>query len=384
MTTRSDLYAFLQKMEQPKGWVVHIHLSALEKILDAPRMRDVTKMLQPFETARAYRLFYNNAEAFLYVPATCRDDRDAFILKLQFRTGLHFSKEAAFYTIYDLQTQSEKLKKLLNTELPTAPSAHVTETATVLQEATQKPLTPAVLAQIEKALTSMDLSNIIRRQPVCALVGKAPPLTLFEEVYVAINELIKTLYPNTDVSTCPWLLQHLTETLDKRVLENIGHHDGGAYYKNFSINLSVKSLTSDAFLAFDNSLDSTYKETIWLEIRQSDMWTNLPLFLKARDMIRAKRYRLCLDEATFDSLALIDREKLGVDMIKVVWDEALLTQQPSASMLHNINPERLILCRTDDTAAIEFGQKLHVMMFQGYAIQKLLYKSPKTRLINRV
>lgn len=397
ISTREEFVSFLEKtqMTSAKWWILHIRMRQLEKVLESGRLLDVAQMLRTFEKGKLGRLFEIGGDIFIYFPQTREDDMLALIVKIKFLSGPRLKDKFAFYTIYQLQTQMDDLLDLLKPQeekkeveastLQTTPSSTVT--TPIFQEPPSfMPFRPILLAQLEKTLLQADLSNIIRNQPVCAIVGKSPPLELFKEVYVAITDLIKTLCPNVDVRRSPHLFNRLMETLDKRVLENVAHHDGGAYRKNFSLNLSVKSLSTEDFLRFDESLTASNKETILLEIKQSDICTNLASFLSVREKIQRKGYRFCMDLVTFDSLALVQREKLGLDMIKIIWSADILNKpllDLSKKAIQKTNPERLILCHVDDKRAIDFAQNLGISIFQGYYIQKLLYKTPKAVRINR-
>lgn len=99
----------------------------------------------------------------------------------------------------------------------------------------RRELTPAMLAKVQKALSMTDFSSLIRRQSVCAVIGKSPPQMLFDEVFVSIADLRDMLLPDVDLTANPWLFQHLTETLDKRVLVSISRHDDGSLTSNFRL-----------------------------------------------------------------------------------------------------------------------------------------------------
>ena len=128
----------------------------------------------------------------------------------------------------------------------------------------RRELTPAMLAKVQKALSMTDFSSLIRRQSVCAVIGKSPPQMLFDEVFVSIADLRDMLLPDVDLTANPWLFQHLTETLDKRVLVSISRHDDGSLTSNFSINLNVSTILSDEFLEFDENINASMRSSIVL------------------------------------------------------------------------------------------------------------------------
>ena len=220
----------------------------------------------------------------------------------------------------------------------------------------------------------------MRRQAVCALVGHAQPVELFEEIYVALADLKKALCPTVDIYQSPWLLDRLLETLDKRVLENMLHHDAGAFRKNFSLNIAVKTILSPDFQTFNESIDPLCRKSILLEVKQHDIFSNLSAFLAARSFIAEQGYRLCVDMVSADSLSLVNREKLGADFIKLVWNEELLNMKENTAFVNAVksnDAKHIILCHVDDKRAIEWAQSLGLSLFQGYYVQKLLYQTPK-------
>lgn len=385
----SDLTAFLEKMKLSglKGWILYVPLTRLRQVLEAQRIQELVQMLTVFETEKLCRLFYENEDAFIYFGPAREDDMQALVLKMNFRCGFEPVSSDAGFQIFNLEEQGTTVVGLLRQQKAATPTL-TSPLTPIFQQATQSmPFTPTLLAQLEKALLHADLSNIIRHQPVCAIVGKSPPMELFEEVYVAISDLKKAVCPNVDVFQAPWLFNRLMGTLDKRVLENVIHHDGGAFTKNFSLNLTVKTILGPDFQKFDDSIDPSHKQTILFELKQSDVLADIPAYLTACQLAHGKGYRVCLDMVTFDSLPFIQREKLGLDMIKIVWSSSVL-QTPVSDELRAavkaVDPMRIILCHVDDKNAIEYAGQLGISFFQGYYIQKLLYKTPKAVKANRI
>lgn len=385
----SDLKILLEKMKSSKikGWILYVPLRKLQNVLDSSRFQDLTHMMVVFGTEKLCRLFYENDDAFIYFGQTREDDMHALVLKMNFRCGFNPSSQEAGLKVFNLEKNFSLVMELLLKQKKADASVLSSSLTPVFQKSSQlMPFTPTLLSQLEKALLHADLSNIIRHQPICTIVGKSPPLELFEEVYVAILDLKKAVCPNVDIYQSPWLFSRLMETLDKRVLENALHHDGGAFTKNFSLNLSVKTILENNFLKFDESIEPSCKQTILLELKQNEIFADIPAYLKAAQFAHGRGYRICMDMVTFDSLPFIQREKLGLDMIKVMWSPTVL-QRPITQELYNavkaVDPMRIILCRVDDKTAVEFAQPLGISFFQGYYVQKLLYKTPRAVKANR-
>ena len=251
-----------------------------------------------------------------------------------------------------------------------------------------KPLTPAMLAKVEKALSSADFANMIRRQSICAIVGKAAPQVLFDEVFVSIPDLRETLLPEVDFSASPWLFQHMTETLDRRVLSNINKHDDGSLNSDFSINLNVSTVLSSDFLTFDDNINASMRSSIVVEMQMVDIFSDLAAYLLARDFAHDRGYRICIDGLSWETLPYIDRIGLGADLVKLFWmpelAEAIGSDDEIKSHIKRIGTGRVILCRVDDELAVEVGQSAGITLFQGRHVQRMLMSDPRRKRVGSV
>ncbi len=249
----------------------------------------------------------------------------------------------------------------------------------------QKHLTPEILSRITKALAGTDFANMIRRQSVCVILDDIQPQPMFEEVFVAIADLGETLLPDVSLTATPWLFQDLTETLDKRVLSSVSRHDDGTLTHDFSLNLNVSTILSEDFRNFDYNIRSGMKSSIVLELQPIDIFSDLTSYLLARDYAQNLGYKICIDGVTDKSLRFIDRERLGADLLKLVWTPELpaaIEEDPLLqSRLRNMGANRAILCRVDDEHALKFGKAYDVCLFQGRYVQNLLANDLRRRRV---
>jgi len=239
------------------------------------------------------------------------------------------------------------------------------------------PLTPQVLSKIEDGLVRADLANMMRRQAICAIVGKAPPQPVYNELFISIADLRETILPNVNLASSPWLFQQLTEVLDKRVLSLLNKHDDRTVAGDISVNLNVQTLLAPEFLTFDDNLKASMRGTIVLELQKVDVFADLGAFLFARDFAHDRGYRICIDGVNMESLPFIDRERLGIDLVKIVWDPAMASGQlPNGdsleSYMRRCGPSRAILCRCDEQDAIDWGQTVGVTLYQGRHVEAML------------
>lgn len=237
-------------------------------------------------------------------------------------------------------------------------------------------LTPEMLAKVQKIISVADFSSFIRRQAVCAIIGKSMPQRVFEEVFVSIPDMRDALLPDVDLISNPWLFMALTETLDKRVLEIISHHDDGALTGNFSVNINVSTILSDDFLRFDDSINGAMRQTIVLELQLPDIFSDIRSFILAKTFAKARGYKICIDGITVDRLKYLNRKGLDCDLMKIIWNPAFVDiigeDEHFMDYMNKAERAKIILCRVEDAAAVEAGNSLGINLYQGRYVQRLL------------
>jgi len=210
------------------------------------------------------------------------------------------------------------------------------------------------------------------------LVPGAKKRGLIDNKTCSIDELRSAIMPGYDIASDRWLFQHLTQTLDLRMLQLLMKNDDRVIASGFSVNLNVATLLSDRFLAFDANLRSATRGTVIFELQTIDIFSDLGAYLFARDFVKERGYRVCLDGVTDLTLPFIDRERLGLDLIKVVWNPDMLGSGREAKrdefrkLIASFGRARTILCRCDSEEAVATGQSLGISLFQGRYIDRLL------------
>lgn len=245
------------------------------------------------------------------------------------------------------------------------------------QASTGKPLEPVSLARLEATLGGADLSSMIRRQPVCVLLPGAPPQIVFREVHVAIGDIAKRLLPGVDLSADTWLFQHLAATLDERLLTILLNQGRNDVRDAISVNLRLSTLLSEHFLRFDNEFRRRHDIQLVIELQLVDIYSELGGFVFIRDFLRERGYRICVDGLHHLHLPLINRKRLGVDMVKLVWSPDMLDENGKRSeelkdAVQQTGKDRLVLCRCDAAEAIAWGQSMGIRLFQGHYIDSKL------------
>ncbi|MBF0562872.1 MAG: hypothetical protein HQL37_12830 [Alphaproteobacteria bacterium] len=373
---------------------VHIHLSELEPRNRQPkRIQSAVVGFRDLLRQPHSQLFeLGNLDLIVIFKDEFADAVESAIIKLQFVFAADALMEnriedetSGFATFYDLQTEYElflQLAQRLAAEENVRQTAVVVakeETSTALARNQHRdPLSPGLLIQMENALAQADLSNLMRRQSICAIVGKSPPQPVFTELFVSINELRDTMMPKVDLASDRWLFHHLTDTLDRRVLSMLYKNDDKTLDSDFSINLNASSMVGQGFLKFDDNIKTGARSSIVLEIQVTTILADPNAYCFARDFARESGYRVCVDGVTLSSLPYVNRGRLGADLIKLFWHPSMShlaladTGQFFRTLLKRNGLKRIILSRCESPDAIETGRILGITLFQGHHIDEIL------------
>ncbi|HEY1506163.1 MAG TPA: hypothetical protein VGF92_17790 [Stellaceae bacterium] len=246
------------------------------------------------------------------------------------------------------------------------------------QRDVREPMDPTALAELVKIIERADLTNVIRRQAICAIVANEAPKPVYREVYVSIPDLRNSVMPKRDIASDRWLFQYLTQTLDRRVLTMLRRGDDSALAHSYSVNLNISTLLSPEFQAFDQSLRSGTRGSIIIEVEKVDIFNDIGAYIFARDYVHERGYRICLDGVTALTLPYIDRERLGIDLIKVFWSPDIgdpARPERAAEVkaaIERAGKSRVIIARCDNADAVRFGHESGVHLFQGRHIDRML------------
>lgn len=238
-------------------------------------------------------------------------------------------------------------------------------------------LDPFSLAKVDDSLKRTRVADLVRRQPAVIIGGDGTERILFQEHFISITDLARRLAPGFSLTSNHWLFQHLTQTIDKRILATLARDDFDGRREHMSINLNISTLRSREFQRFDAAVDKQAGKIV-VELQQIDVFSDLPLYAEARDWLRGRGYRVLLDGLNPLSLRLFDPGKLDADFVKVAWgeefeDAALDTNNtPVEKRIKGVGAERFILARTDSEDALTWALSLGIRRFQGYFIDKLV------------
>ena len=382
------LMELLSIIRDPAGWqAVHFHLgNLLEQYKSEYQFKIainlIHDLLKGFEGG-----IYQLVDGSLIV--VCGEVDKTLLGKLVFQMRylymddpLSYTEDGGenhhFATVYDLRTQWQEFMDICTRRMALLVRKTSAPTRSDSASTVQKTFAANSLANVERDLERTDIQKALRRQPVCAVMPDMKMRRVFDELYLHIAHLRQTLRLDVDLLSNRWLFKYMTGLLDLRMLELIRQNIGRYVESPISLNLNVETLVSKRFYEFDAAIKPSAKVGIVIEIPVVDVFTDTAAFHLATREAQRLGYRVCLDGVSTDNFVMLDRKKLGVDLIKVQWNadvEADLNSKENQEMIAAVSAfgsNRVILCRCDNKQAVQYGQALGISLFQGRYIDGIL------------
>ncbi|MBM3570579.1 MAG: EAL domain-containing protein [Alphaproteobacteria bacterium] len=301
-----------------------------------------------------------------------------------------------FCTWYDLETQYDSFRSLAknlfaeNEERRAAAASNVVppsqggergKPVPIAKE--PEPMAGPHLGRLHDIVKGLDVTPLVRKQPICAVIGNADPVAVFHEVYVSIPDLQRTVMPQVNIASDRWIFQYLTSMLDRRMLQLLPTMEA-TLSQPCSVNLHVATLLSQEFLEFETRVKQSSRKQIIFELQAIDALSDMASFLFACDFARDRGYRLLIDGLNFLSFPQVKRRNLGVDLIKMAFTPEMLdTTNPKRKEriiagVQRAGLDRVIMTRVDNEAALEYGASVGISLYQGRLIEQKYNEARKT------
>lgn len=278
--------------------------------------------------------------------------------------SMHGSK---FVTLYHLNRDFQTVMQIAK-EREEEFQRQTTQTESAPKDIT---LAPEHLDAILRNIQNFNILKIIRRQEAIQITRSGNYVSLFLEYFTSMADLKKAIAPDVDVLSNRWLFQHLSETLDKRMLgisKELFQHTP----KDISLNLNISTIFSPAFDAFLEELPQDKKVVI--EVQLMDITQNTKNYLIAKDLLHDAGHKILIDGLHPISFEFLDISLFDPDLMKLNWSAALTEEETAekfAETIKNIDPEKIVLMRCENEDAIKWGLSNGVSRFQGYFIDAL-------------
>lgn len=237
------------------------------------------------------------------------------------------------------------------------------------------PMGPMQLDQLERNLINMEIFQIMENQTAYVIAGNSRPQPIFVEHYISAVKVKEKLLPNYDIYADKWLFHRLTRTFDSKILQALPEISS-IKGQVVSININVETIFTGKFDAFITKFKQQNTQPLILEMRLFDVISDIRKYYEAREKLTQMGCRVCLDAMDIESLAILDRELLAVDFLKISWKQhygQLIGGPVEKKIIDAISAQgsmRIILCHCDTEEALEFGKTVGVHMYQGFLIDR--------------
>ena len=217
-------------------------------------------------------------------------------------------------------------------------------------------LDPSLLTRLEESLTQADIGQFLRTRPVIDIAQAAPSLA-WEERAVCVADMAACLCPGRHLTEGTWLFRRLARSIERRMLALMTGPREQATSRPFSIGLSVVSILSAAFLAFDAALPAAQRGKVVLRLEEADVLADTMSFSFARNYALTRGYKLLM-AAT--GLTLLDHRAAAVD-----YTEVKLTADLQANPHRLPDRAHLVLSGIDDPSQNGLGQSARLRLDKG-------------------
>lgn len=242
--------------------------------------------------------------------------------------------------------------------------------------APDQPLDPTTLATLGRKLQDIRISDLIRQQTALEIHGSGSATPLFRETYVAIGALLARLAPHVGALPNSWLFRHLTESLDRRMMESVAEGGLAAGDVPLSINLNVSTIASKAFQRFHLSHVQGDRSML-VEIQLVDVLADTEAYRDARDRLRAQGYKVLIDGLNPLTPRFLNIGAIDADFFKIWWSPDALGRlerertQAVTRLVEAAGRDKVLLARTDSEQAVRWALGLGIHRFQGYFIDRI-------------
>ncbi len=231
------------------------------------------------------------------------------------------------------------------------------------------------LDSIINKLSLVGVEEFVRKQNAIKVGANTKDMeVVFQEFFTSMKELSNSLSPDIDILSDGWLFQHLTQTLDKRMLNAFTNVKDFVKPPQLNLNLNVSSVFSKEFVAFAKKFLISGQK-IAVEFQLMDVFYNLNLFYEARELLWKGGHKVLLDAVDMATLDFLDISKLKTDYVKLIWNPNVISDKYNKSveeMIERIGAERVILIRCETEKSLKWGLKRGISVFQGYYIDTMI------------
>lgn len=390
---RQLLAAVERTARHPRGWVALVlHLSALYPPAPRPHHLRIARVLMHDVAQRqdGQSFTLRNGDVVLL----CRDESlmspvravsgavpaASPLAALPATLGRLFRREAAdaagLVSVWPLAHEAERLLGYAASRLASSDAAPADDAAAPVAE---------VVNTVDALLAYARPADLIQRQAGVLLVpGTAQQIRpIYQELSFSLDLLEARIDAPGQIGRDPFLLQHLANRLDARMLRTLhedhgrgGPLDPGSARLPLYLRLTISGLLSDGFAALA-AVCRDVGRPLGAEVLLVEAAADPTGFSHARKRAGQLGAKLVLDGMSHLALLVACPWLLRPDLLKLDWSPRLpdLPEAERAALgdaIRQVGPARLILHRADSEAAIRWGVAHGIRRFQGRHIDVML------------
>lgn len=230
---------------------------------------------------------------------------------------------------------------------------------------------------LESAFVGFDWDKVLKEKTVCTLTGQGHFQQIIKELCINTTGLLDLLKKDEAyLYTAGY--QQIKEFLDLRILIKLVSTLNSGAKEAFSLDISLNTLLTEEFRILDEALRENERKNIILTLPLGQVLDRFYEFQIMRDLMKKRGYKIALQDLEDKVFMQIDRNLLGVDLIKLKWQPDLLKQDYEEHLNELKNKvqvsgsSRMIFTGCDNMHSIKIGQKLGVALYQGTYIDDSL------------
>jgi len=358
---------------------MHIHLSLLRpQNRQEGHIRIALRMLEPMVNAYRGQMFLLGNSDIVFM---LKEPNPVDVENMVFKLRALFSKDPLTYadsgdgrdhfsTMYDLETHYEGFLDLARQTVADAKKRLKAKSAGGKE---MQNLDSKTLGAVLERLAAIDITRLIRRQTAIVITGQGNAVSLFQEFYVAMAELQKALAPDINLLGNRWLFQHLSQTLDLRMLDSLRAMKLTERPSTFSLNFNLATAATKSFADFEAG--EAPGTQISLELSVLDILADSRGYQALRPQLRERGIGVIIDNLNALTLRLMDIRQFDADLYKISWSMEMREAEfgnAAAAALMSVPTEKLLLARCDSEDGIAWGLNQGITRFQGRHVDAML------------
>lgn len=231
-------------------------------------------------------------------------------------------------------------------------------------------------------LLSMNLSDLMQRENVVALVPGVPAAAVMTHRFVSFERVMERSFGDQTIEVDPWFRGYIQDLIADRFIASL---DGLPTEQSIasSLRVTTRVVLSPTFERFNRALGDVPRKRIILEFSIVDAVANTDAFIQATDRVRAEGFRVQISDMNTRAFMWLQAKSMEVSFVKLsasqaAYEDWLSPTRPPATDLRKaiqaFGAERVIIGNCTRLAYAEAAQKLGVFLFAGPAIDETMVK----------